>query len=36
MIRSPRLAKILESEMKSFEYMAAREDERGRLADLNQ
>lgn len=36
MIRSPRLAKILESEIKSFEYMAAREDERGKLADLNQ
>lgn len=35
MIRSPRLAKILESEIKSFEYMAAKEDERGKLADLN-
>lgn len=33
--RSPRLAKVFENKIKSFEHRAAMEDERGRLADLN-
>lgn len=32
--RSPRLTKIFESEIKSYEHMAAVEDERGKLTDL--
>lgn len=33
--RSPRLAKVFENEIKSFEHRALVEDERGRLTDLN-
>ena len=33
--RSPRLTKVFESEIKSYEHMAVVEDERGKLTDLN-
>lgn len=33
--RSPRLAKVFENEIKSYEHLASKEDERGKLADLN-